>query len=214
MYQPAHGRFEVDAPEALLAELASRVPATLVTLGGEGLRASILPMLFDPDEGEHGTLRGHLARPNPQLRDISPDIDALAIFDGPDAYITPSWYEEKRLTGKVVPTWNYTTVLAYGTIALHPEPEWLIPHVRRLVERQEAGRSEPWSIDDTPEGYVETMVRAIVGLEMRITRLDAKQKLSQNRSSEDVDGVIVGLGQGTPREQEVAADMRAEAPRA
>jgi transcriptional regulator len=196
-----------------LAELASHGPATLVTNGPHGLRASILPMLFDPEEGEHGILRGHLARPNPQWRDISADAEALVIFDGPDAYITPSWYEEKRLTGKVVPTWNYTTVLVHGTITLHPEPEWLIPHVRRLVERQEAHRAEPWSIDDTPEGYVETMVRAIVGLDLRITRLEAKKKLSQNRSAGDIEGVIAGLGQGTSREQAAAADMRAEPPR-
>jgi transcriptional regulator len=209
MYQPAHGRFRVGEPQALLAELAGHVPATLVTLGSDGLRASILPMLFDPKAGANGTLRGHLARPNPQWRDFSADVEALAVFDGPDSYVTPSWYEEKRLTGKVVPTWNYTTVHAYGTLELHAEPEWLVPHVHRLVERHEAGRSEPWSIDDTPDGYVETMVRAIVGLELRITRLEAKLKLSQNRSAEDIEGVIAGLEQGTPVEQAVAADMRA-----
>ena len=213
MYQPAHGRFNVDEPAALLAELVRRVPATLVTRGGGGLRASILPMLFDPDEGQLGILRGHLARPNPQWRDMSPDVEALAIFNGPDAYISPSWYEEKRLTGKVVPTWNYTTVLAHGSLTLHPESEWLVPHVRRLVERHEGMRSEPWSIDDSPAGYVDTMVRAIVGLELTITRLEAKRKLNQNRSAEDVDGVIAGLEQGSAREQAVALDMRAEASR-
>jgi transcriptional regulator len=210
MYQPTHGRFKVEDPAALLAELVLHVPATLVTLGRDGLRASILPMLFDADEGEHGVLRGHLARPNPQWQDISPDVDALAIFDGPDAYITPSWYEEKRLTGKVVPTWNYTTVLAHGRLALHPEPEWLVPHVRRLVARHEGLRPEPWSIDDTPDGYVETMVRAIVGLELTVTRLEAKRKLNQNRSPEDIAGVIAGLQEGSPAEQSVADDMRAE----
>ena len=213
MYQPAHGRFNVDEPAALLAELVRRVPATLVTLGGGGLRASILPMLFDPDEGQLGILRGHLARPNPQWQDMSPDVEALAIFNGPDAYVSPSWYEEKRLTGKVVPTWNYTTVLAHGSLTLHPESEWLVPHVRRLVERHEGMRSEPWSIDDSPAGYVDTMVRAIVGLELTITRLEAKRKLNQNRSAEDVDGVIAGLEQGSAREQAVALDMRAEASR-
>jgi transcriptional regulator len=213
MYQPAHGRFLVEDPAALLAELSARMPATLVTLGSTGLRASILPMLFDPDDGEHGTLRGHLARPNPQWQDFAPEVEALAIFDGPDAYITPSWYEEKRRTGKVVPTWNYTTVLVHGTLTTHPEPEWLVPHVRRLVARHEGQRREPWSIDDTPEGYVETMVKAIVGLEIRITRLEAKRKLNQNRNAEDVDGVIAGLEEETAREQAVAADMRAEMPR-
>jgi transcriptional regulator len=213
VYQPAHHKFEVPDPAALLSELVARFPATLVTLGSNGLHASILPMLFDPDDGPSGTLRGHLARPNPQWRDIDPEIEALAIFDGPDAYISPAWYEEKRLTGKVVPTWNYVTVLAHGSITLHPEPEWLVPHVRRLVERHEAAREHPWSIDDTPEGYVETQVKAIVGLELRISRLEAKRKLTQNRSAVDFEGAIEGLGAGSPREQALAAEMRKETPR-
>lgn len=213
MYQPAHKGFAVADPASLLTELSAWVPATLVTVSGDGLRASILPMLFDPDDGPHGTLRGHLAKPNPQLRDMSADVEALAMFDGPDAYVSPAFYEAKRLTGQVVPTWNYTTVHAHGTLTLKPEPEWLLAHVRRLVERHEAGRAEPWSIDDTPEGYVETQVRAIVGLEMRISRLEAKRKLSQNRSAADFDGVIAGLSDGSPRDQAVAADMRRESPR-
>jgi len=210
MYQPAHGRFAVANPAALLAELTEHVPATLVTLGEEGLRASILPMLFDPGDGDHGTLRGHLARPNPQWRDAGSEVEALAIFDGPDAYVSPALYEEKRLTGKVVPTWNYVTILAHGTLVARPEPEWLLPHVRRLVERHEAGRSDPWSIDDAPDGYVEAMVRAIVGLELRITRLEAKRKLSQNRSAADIEGVIAGLAGGSPRDNAVADEMRRE----
>jgi transcriptional regulator len=210
MYQPSHGRFAIADPAALLAELVRQVPATLVTLSEDGLRASILPMLFDPDDGEHGTLRGHLARPNPQWRDAGSDSEALAIFDGPDAYVSPALYEEKRLTGKVVPTWNYVTVLAHGTLVARPEPEWLLSHVRRLVERHEAGRREPWSIDDVPDGYVETMVRAIVGLELHITRLEAKRKLSQNRSAADIEGVIAGLAGGSPRDQAVADEMERE----
>jgi transcriptional regulator len=213
MYQPAHGRFAVSDPVALLSELAAHVPATLVTIGSEGLRASILPMLFDPEDGPNGTLHGHLARPNPQWRDLTAAEEALAIFDGPDAYVSTAWYEEKRLTGKVVPTWNYTTVLAHGPLIAHDDPEWLVAHVRRLVERHEAGRPDPWSIDDTPEGYVETQVRAIVGLELRISRLEAKRKLSQNRSTADFAGVIEGLSTGSSREQAVAADMRGETPR-
>jgi transcriptional regulator len=210
LYQPAHNRFAVDDPAAELAELCRHVPATLVTLGPEGLRASILPMLFDPEDGPLGTLRGHLARGNPHWRELVSDVAALAIFDGPDAYVSPAWYEEKRLTGKVVPTWNYVTVQAHGSITLHQEPEWLVPHVRRLVERQEGMRAEPWSIDDAPEGYVETQARAIVGLELRISRLEAKRKLSQNRSPADVAGTIEGLDAGSPREQAVAAEMRRE----
>jgi transcriptional regulator len=212
VYQPAHRRFEAD-PVALLTELAPLVPATLVTLGPDGLRASILPMLYDPGDGPHGTLRGHLARPNRQWREFDPAVEALAIFDGPDAYISPSWYEEKRLTGKVVPTWNYTTVQAHGTLTLRPEPEWLVAHVRALVERHESGRAQPWSVDDTPQGYVESQVPAIVGLELRISRLEGKRKLSQNRSEADVEGVRDALATGSPLEQHVAAEMRREPPR-
>ena len=129
MYQPAHGRFIVADPAALLDELSAVVPATLVTVGPEGMRTTILPMLFDPADGEHGTLRGHVARGNPHWREIADDgmTEAIAIFNGPDAYISPAWYEEKRLTGKVVPTWNYTTVVAHGRLTLHHEPDWLIP---------------------------------------------------------------------------------------
>ena len=218
MYQPAHRKFEVEDPAALLADLCAVVPATLLTHGSDGFRASIIPMLFDPGDGPNGTLRGHLARGNPQWREIEASIaaggdgagEALAIFDGPDAYISPAWYEEKRLTGKVVPTWNYVTVHAHGSLTLHPEPDWLIPHVRRLVERHESGRPDPWSIDDTPEGYVETQVRAIVGLELQITRLEAKAKLSQNRSGADIEGAIEGLDGGSPRERAVAEAMRGE----
>jgi transcriptional regulator len=208
VYQPSHGRFAVSDPARLLADLATVVPATLVTLATDGLRVSILPMLFDPGEGEHGVLRGHVARPNPQWRDISADMDAVAILSGPDAYVTPSWYEEKRRTGKVVPTWNYSTVVVHGSLAVRHEPDWLLAHVRRLVDRHEASRAEPWSIDDAPDGYVETQVRAIVGVELRISRLEAKRKLSQNRSEADIAGVIAGLAEGAPAERAVAADMR------
>lgn len=208
MYQPSHGRFGVGDPGLLLEELTRSVAGTLVTLGTDGLRATVLPMLFDRDDGEHGVLRGHLARPNPQWRDIDERVEALAIFDGPEAYVTPSWYEEKRRTGKVVPTWNYTTVVAHGAVTLHHEPEWLLAHVRRLVEWHEAQRAEPWSIDDTPVGYAETQVKAIVGLELRISRIEAKRKLSQNRSDADIAGVIAGLDEGSSVERAVAADMR------
>ena len=216
MYQPAHGKFEVKDAAAYLAELCAVVPATLVTRGPDGFRASILPMLFDPDEGEDRFLRGHLARGNPQWRDIEASIEAggdgageaLAIFDGPDAYVSPAWYEEKRLTGKVVPTWNYVTVQAHGTISTIHDPEWLIPHVARLVERHESGRSDAWALSDAPDEYVRTQARAIVGLELRITRLEAKAKLTQNRSDADIEGTIEGLSAGNPGDQAVADLMR------
>jgi transcriptional regulator len=161
-------------------------------------------------------LRGHLARGNPQWREIEASIEgggdgageALAIFDGPDAYVSPAWYEEKRLTGKVVPTWNYVTVQAHGTITTIHDSGWLIPHVGRLVARHEAGRAHPWALADAPDDYVRTQARAIVGLELRITRLEAKAKLSQNRSEADIEGTVQGLQAGLPREVAVAAEMR------
>ena len=218
MYQPAHGKFEVEHPAVLLAELCAVVPATLVTHGPDGFRASILPMLFDRDDGPHGMLRGHLARGNPQWREIEASIEAggdgageaLAIFDGPDAYVSPASYEEKRLTGKVVPTWNYVTAQVHGAITTIHDVDWLIPHVGRLVARHEAGRPFPWALTDAPEDYVHTQARAIVGLELRIARVEAKEKLSQNRSAPDIEGTIEGLSAGTPRERAVAEAMRRE----
>ncbi len=207
LYQPGHRKFEVEDPAALLAELCRHVPATLVTHSADGFRATILPMLFDPDDGPFGTLRGHVARGNPQWRDVGHETRALAILDGPDAYISPTWYAEKAATGKVVPTWNYVTVQAQGRLSVRHEPEWLLPHVRRLVDRHEQRRPDPWSLDDAPDGYAETQVRAIVGVELRIDRLEAKVKLSQNRSDADVMGTIAGLSSGSPEEQAVAASM-------
>ena len=197
----------------LLGELCAVVPATLVTHGPDGFRASILPMLFEPHDGPHGTLRGHLARGNPQWREIEASIEAdgageaLAIFDGPDAYISPAWYLEKRLTGKVVPTWNYVTVEAHGTITTVHDLDWLIPHVGRLVARHEGARPDPWALTDAPDEYIHTQSRGIVGLELRISRLEAKAKLSQNRSDTDIEGTIRGLDAGSPTERAVAERM-------
>ena len=214
MYQPAHGRFAAPDPAALLAELSAVVPATLVTAGADGMRTTILPMLFEAADGEYGMLRGHIARGNPHWREVTDDgtTEAIAIFNGPDAYVSPVWYEEKRRTGKVVPTWNYTTVVVHGRLNLRHEPDWLIPHVRQLVERHEAGRLDAWSIDDAPPDYVAIQAKAIVGLELRIERIDAKRKLTQNRSREDFDGVVAALAEGTPTEQAVSAEMRRETP--
>lgn len=211
MYQPAHGRFGVADPAASLAELAATVPATLVTIGADGFHVSILPMLYDPAPGAYGVLRGHLARPNEQWNDAhasGPGPGAIAIFHGPDAYVSPAWYEEKVRTGRVVPTWNYVVVVAHGTLVVHDEPAWLIDHVAALVDRHEAGRPDPWSVDDAPAGYIAGQARGIVGLELTIDRLEAKRKLSQNRAAGDVERVIEGLTTGTPGERAVAAAMR------
>ena len=210
MYQPAHGRFAVSDPPLALDELSGHVPATLVSADSGGFRVSILPMLFYSAEGDHGMLRGHLARGNPHWRSFEANAagaEAIAIFNGADAYISPAWYEEKRLTGKVVPTWNYTTVVVHGSVVTHHEVDWLVPHVRALVDRHETGRTDPWSIDDAPDGYIETQARAIVGLELRVSRIDAKRKLSQNRSAADIQGAMKGLLVGKPLEQLLAHDM-------
>jgi transcriptional regulator len=212
MYQPAHGRFAVPDATAALAALAASVPATLVTLGPDGLRATILPFLFDATAGEQGVLRGHLARPNPQWGEPSAVVEAIAVFNGPDAYISPAWYEEKRRTGRVVPTWNYATVVVHGELMIHDDQAWLLAHVRQLVDAHEASRPHPWSIDDAPPAYVAGQARGIVGVELRISRVDAKRKLSQNRSAEDVAGVIEGLETGSPEERAVATEMRRERP--
>lgn len=209
VYQPGHGKFVVEDPPDLLARLCARYPATLVTTTADGaLRTSILPMLFDPADGEHGVLRGHLARPNDQWRDARPDAQAIAIFNGPDAYVSPSWYEEKRRTGRVVPTWNYTTVVVHGVLIAHDDRDWLVAHVRRLVDAHEQSKPNPWSVDDAPDGYITGQATGIVGLELVIGRIDAKRKLTQNRSEADIRGVIEGLEDGSAGEQEVAHDMR------
>jgi transcriptional regulator len=209
MYQPSHGRFVVDDPLELLGQLVAIFPATLVTttLDGE-LRTSMLPMLFDPGAGDHGTLRGHLARPNEQWRDARPDAEAIAIFNGADAYVSPSWYAEKQRTGRVVPTWNYTTVVAHGALVAHDDVDWLVAHVRQLVDAHEGMRLEPWSIDDAPEKYIRGQAKGIVGLELVLTRVDAKRKLTQNRSRDDIAGAVAGLSRGSARERAVADDMR------
>ncbi len=165
--------------------------ATLVTLTQDGLIASHVPMLLDADPAPYGALVGHLARPNPQARGAIGE--ALAIFQGPEAYITPSWYETKRATGKVVPTWNYVTIHAYGTVEFFNDPERLRDVVTRLTERQEAPRAEPWAVTDAPADFIDVMLKGIVGFVLPISRLEGKWKMSQNRPAEDRAGVVAGL---------------------
>ena len=167
--------------------------ATLVTLTGDGLIASQVPMLLDPEPAPYGTLLGHLARPNPQARGAAPGVQALAIFQGPDAYITPSWYATKRETGKVVPTWNYVTIHAYGPVEFFNDTERLRAIVTRLTEREEAARAEPWAVTDAPADFIDGMLKGIVGFALPIARLEGKWKMSQNRPAEDRARVIDGL---------------------
>jgi transcriptional regulator len=190
VYIPAH--FAAD--EATVHDLLHRARAAdLVTATETGLAATMLPFLHDPSVGEHGVLHGHVARNNDQWR--RPALgEALVIVRGPDAYVSPSWYASKAEHGRVVPTWNYLTVHVYGRLIVHDDAVWLRDLVTRLTEHHEAGRPRAWSVADAPAGYIAGQLRAIVGLEIVITRIEAKAKLSQNRPA-DVDGVISGLTQ-------------------
>ncbi|TPG58465.1 FMN-binding negative transcriptional regulator [Roseomonas nepalensis] len=166
--------------------------ANLVTATAEGLVATPLPLLLAPDEGPFGTLYGHLARANPQWRQ-PPLGDAMAIFMGPDAYVSPSWYPSKREHGKVVPTWNYIAVHAHGPVEFFDDADRLLDAVTRLTDRHEQPRAEPWAVSDAPAAFVQSQLRGIVGLRLPIARLEGKRKMSQNRSAEDRAGVAAGL---------------------
>jgi transcriptional regulator len=191
MYVPAH--FAAD--DAAVTELlANHGAADLVTATPEGLVATLLPFVYDPGAGERGALLGHVARNNDQWR-LPAQGESLVIVRGPDAYVSPSWYASKAEHGRVVPTWNYVTAHVYGKLVVHDDPAWVEGLVRRLTERHEAGRERPWSVDDAPPAYVAGQLRAIVGVELAITRIEAKLKLSQNRPAADIDGVIAGLSE-------------------
>ncbi|MGO9237584.1 MAG: FMN-binding negative transcriptional regulator [Methylocella sp.] len=167
--------------------------ATLVTFGVDGLEASHVPVILDMGNESYGTIYGHLARENPQWRRVTAEVPALAIFQGPDAYITPSWYATTRQTGKVVPTWNYVAVHAYGTIDFFDDPERLLALVTDLTKLHESKRAEPWAVPDAPKEYTRSQLNGIVGFRLPIARLEGNWKLSQNRSADDRSGVIDGL---------------------
>ena len=202
MYVPAH--FAPD-DEAVLELLAHHGAADLVTMAPDGLTATMLPFIHDR---ERHVLLGHLARNNEHWR--LPVIgDALVIMRGPDAYVSPTWYASKRDHGRVVPTWNYVTAHIHGTMTVHDDPAWVENVVRRLSDHHETGRAKPWSVDDAPAKFVAGQLRAIVGVEIGIKRIEAKFKLSQNRPAADVDGVIDGLrADGDDRSAEAVAQHR------
>ncbi|MFF3225299.1 FMN-binding negative transcriptional regulator [Nocardia suismassiliense] len=186
MYVPAHFAADEQAVDALLTQQGA---ADLITVTPDGMVATMLPFVYD---GAAGKLRGHLARNNDQWR--RPVIgEALAIVRGPDAYVSPAWYPSKAEHGRVVPTWNYVTAHIYGELAVHDDPGWVERLVRDLTDRHEAGRPQPWSVDDAPERFIAGQLRAIVGIELSITRVEAKFKFSQNRAAADIDRVISGL---------------------
>jgi transcriptional regulator len=189
MYTPAHFAVDEDAAVAFLGSLRA---GDLVTMTDDGLVATFLPLLFDPGVAEHGVIQGHVARKNDQWK-RTPLGEALVIVHGEDTYISSSWYPSKAEHGRVVPTWNYTTAHVYGQLVIHDEPAWVDENVRRLTERQEAERAAPWSVDDAPPDFHAGQLRAIVGIELVISRIEAKFKMSQNRRETDIDGVVAGL---------------------
>lgn len=193
MYVPSH--FQETRVEVLHELIRQHPFAAFVTLGSKGLNANHIPFEIEPTPAPFGTLRGHVARSNPVWRDFSKDIEALLIFQGPQAYITFSWYLTKKETGKVVPTYNYIVVHAYGTLGVVEDRAWLRGLVGRLTNRYEARRAEPWKITDAPTDYIEKMLSAIVGIEIPVTKLVGKWKASQNRSLVDREGVIRGLSE-------------------
>ena len=210
MYVPSH--FAPAGDDEVAAFVRTAAAADLVTFDGTQLVASLLPVLWEPSAGagEHGRLLGHMALVNPQWSTSVPGVPALAIVHGPQAYISPAWYESKREHGRVVPTWNYTSVHFTGPVTFHRDPEWLRDLVTRLTDRHEDGRPDRWRVTDAPEKYLDGQLRAIVGVEMAITSVEAKAKLSQNRPEADRAGVIDGLrAEQAPGAGEIAVLMAA-----
>jgi transcriptional regulator len=191
MYLPKH--FEEARVEVLHGLIRAHPFGALVTLAAHGLEANHVPFEIDPDPAPFGTLRGHVARANPVWREPARGADALVIFQGPQIYVSPSWYPSKQEGGKVVPTWNYVLVHAYGTLRAIDDAAWLRAFVEKLTDRHESARPDRWHVTDAPADYVDQMVGAIVGIEVPIARLVGKWKVSQNRPAADRAGVIAAL---------------------
>lgn len=207
MYQVA--AFLEERIDVMHALIRAHPLAVLVTGAGGILEANHLPLLIDPLPSPQGTLRGHVARANPlwrQVQETEHENEVLTIFQGPQVYVTPSWYPEKRASGKVVPTWNYAVVHARGPLIIHDDRDWLRDLVSRLTRQQEAGMAQPWGIADAPADYIERMLGAIVGIEIPISRIEGKWKVSQNRADADRAGVVDGLAQSAdPQARAMAA---------
>lgn len=194
MYQPPQF---IETDETVLRALIEAHPlGLLISASGEDVLANPVPFLVSASDGIT-TLRAHLSKANPQWRHIRDGASVLVVFQGADSYVTPSWYASKAEHGKVVPTWNYAMVQARGTATVHEGSEWLRPQVNELTDRHEADRPAPWKVDDAPEAFVEAQLRGIVGIEIAVSQLTGKWKVSQNRPEADRRGVHAGLtGQG------------------
>jgi transcriptional regulator len=191
MYVPKqHEESDISVLHALIR---SQPLGTWVTLGDGELLANHIPFLLDTTRGEHGTLIGHVARANPAWRTFSNTVNSVVAFQGPQTYITPSWYPSKHAHGKAVPTWNYAVVHAYGMPRAIEDRDWLLQHVNQLTDVHEADQALPWKVSDAPQDFTDKMLQAIVGIEIEIAKLVGKWKVSQNRSLPDRLGVVAGL---------------------
>lgn len=203
MYVPKH--FEETDTAVLHALIRAHPLGAWVTLGTDGLLANHIPFLLQPSRGEHGTLVGHVARANPVWHSFSATSDSVVIFQGAEAYITPSWYTSKHAHGKAVPTWNYAVVHAHGMPRSIEDHEWLFKHVSSLTDTHEASQAHPWKVTDAPSDFTQSLMNAIVGIEIPIARLVGKWKVSQNRPGADKLGVVAGLtGAGDSDSREMA----------
>ena len=191
MYLPSH--FEETRVDVLHAFVRARPLGLLITLADAGLQANPIPFLIDAGPTPLGTLRGHVARANPLWREARAEVNALVVFQGPQAYVSPSMYPTKAAHGKVVPTWNYVTVQARGRLCAMDDAKWVRNIVERLTQTHEASRAVPWAVSDAPADYIETMLRAIVGIEIELVALHGKWKVTQNRNQADRQGVAYGL---------------------
>lgn len=191
MYIPKH--FEELGVAAMHELIRAHPLATLVTHSADGLNANHIPLYLQVSPEPYGSLQGHIARANPLVAEIAEGIETLVIFHGPDAYVTPSWYATKKLTGKVVPTWNYAVVHAHGVLRVIDDAPWLRAQLDAITAHNEAALPEPWAVTDAPEDYIQKSMAAILGIEIVITRMLGKWKVSQNQSAQNQAGVIAGL---------------------
>jgi transcriptional regulator len=220
VYLPKH--FTARDRAAVEAFVDGAGAADLVTFDGTKPVASLIPIIWDrpagaqdghgTGENEHGRLLGHLALANPQWRSAGPETVGLAIVHGPQAYISPSWYPSTARHGKMVPTWNYVSVHFTGRLTVHRDPEWIRDVVSRLTVRHEAGRAPAWRVNDAPGDFIDGQLRAIVGVEMAIATVEAKEKLSQNRNAEDRAGALDGLRHEPGAGKAAIADLMAKLP--
>ena len=204
MYIPP--AFRVDDMADIHRTMREARSATLVTATEEGLIGTPVPMLLDESEGRNGTLYAHLARANPQWK-LAPSGEAMAIFAGPEAYVTPSWYATKQETHKVVPTWNYVAVHAYGPVEFFDDADRLLDVITRLTDLHEQSRKDRWAVADAPADFIKAQLKGIVGLRLPITRLEGKRKMSQNRSAADRAGVAAGLAASDRASERAAAAL-------